>query len=514
MGKQNFRRIQFLGAATLLALTAFIGCSDTTPALSKHPNVRAQFKDNFKSALENMVTEAKTSSSEALSGALSAIQRMLGHSGSNQFGSIDADFLNSIVDKIFESEMAKAIFAETNVISRTDNEVIYGLKPAICTKLSTISAGDNDLLIKACEEFLTKNSMEFHTTKMDNDVIELGLWHDKKFIMSLGTSSTSIGVRANLGNAKNLVIAFMNLIPQDSTATAPLAAIKKLEGALSVQLRFKSAKAKSGCKDGSPLCLIVNVDEDLDIAIGDDDGITLKFAKSPMTSPTLMIGAGSDGAFRGSFNLGAIDLAIGASTALSGILHSPEFHVSLESSAFDLTFANDSNANSTVVMVENFKSGKNASFFEGFGKKIMLDLANDSRTIEMIKVAFAGSKVLVDLSPLALLVSMSDDSNDQCRVLESLKVATSQSEGTALRFTGSSRHFSNGHFTRSTCGEGNLFVLPFWGFLRVANGAECDLPLALVVDKGSLEMSYAYDLNGTAGKAATLSAAKDQCLRI
>ena len=59
-----------------------------------------------------------------------------------------------------------------------------------------------------------------------------------------------------------------------------------------------------------------------------------------------------------------------------------------------------------------------------------------------------------------------------------------------------------------------LFVFPFWSFLRVANAGECDVPLALVVDKGSLEMTYSYNLNATPSKPAILTAAKDQCLRI
>jgi len=167
-------------------------------------------------------------------------------------------------------------------------------------------------------------------------------------------------------------------------------------------------------------------------------------------------------------------------------------------------------------MLENFKAGKNPSFFEGFGKKVMLDLTNDSRMIERIKVSLGAAKTLIDLSPFGLLLSYGDDSNGQCKTSESLKLATSQNEATQLTFLGVSgmKPYANDlHFFSEGCTEAKLLAFPFISMFKVTS-EHCDMPISLSVNQGSVELTYAYHLNGGTEQSKVLAASKGQCLRI
>jgi hypothetical protein len=497
--------------AALILLSVFIGCGKTadTPIAVKKTNLRGDFKDNFKSAFENMANETKSSSSQALSGALSKVAGLVGIPVGP--GSLDPNFLNEIIEKIFESELAKAIFADENITSQTDLQIVYGLKPAICDKVAAMTAGESDLLIKACQKFLTDHAMEFRVGQLASSEMTLELWHakgsaDKKFVISLSASPNSVGARLNLGGAKELAESFLSLVQQDPLSNEPLISLKKLSGALNLQLRFKSDKGESGCKAGETLCFIANIDEDLDVDASMHEGkLALKFGKSPIDNPTILISAGTDGSFKGGFNLGALDFKLQMGQRIS---------VFMESSQFSVTAPQTKDANAFEVMVENFKTGKNASFFDGFGKKVKLDLANESRTIGKIKLVLGKSLSLIDLSPFSFVVSLGDESNSQCTMFESIKLTTHKTDATQLTFTGMpGMEMDSLKGYSASCSEANLFVFPFWGMFKVAS-SHCDMPMSLAVKKGSLELNYSYHLNGGSDQTSTLMAEKDQCLRM
>jgi hypothetical protein len=522
------RRLGTLALLTLLG--TLVGCGGQTqapkvtkPTALDHTNVRGQFKENFKSAVENMAKEAKSSSSQALSGALSSITGLLGHSGGSS-EIIDPDLLNGMIDQLLDSNIAKSIFDEANISSRTDTEAVYEVKTSVCEKVAELSAAESEMLMKACQQFLANNALEFRVSKTDGNTMNVALWHgvvvdgaaDKKFVMSFSTSPNSIGARANLSGAKDLIETFLSIAPQDPFGSTRPSSLKKLAGVISVQLRFKSATSESGCKGGETLCFTANVDEDLDFEMGDADGMFLRFGKSTLDNPTLMIAAGADGSFKGNFNLGAFDFGTKGQMDLFSVRR-----LFVESAQFAVTVPKMSDG-SLNVLVENFKAGKNPSFFEGFGKKFVVDLTHDSRMIEKVKVAMDASKLLIDLSPFGLILSLSDESDGQCKAYESLKFATNKDETTLLSFTGGGRNYAKAFnpfahlYARggNSCNETRLLAYPYLSLLKVAGGVDCEMPYSVAVKQGSLEMSYMYHFNDSTEKTTTLTAAKDQCLRI
>lgn len=494
----------------LLSLGVLVACGKTPPVeQNKVTAVRTQIKDNFKTALENVAEHANLPSAQALQGALTAVLRLAGSESAAR--GLNARAIKGTIEKLFESELAKAIFADTNITSQTASETVYTMQSAMCEKLGPMAASGAEVLIRGCQNFLASNTVEFRVTHAANNELDLSMWHgalvagrsQPQLVAGLRVGANLLGGRLNLSGSKELITALIALAPQDPISGSPLLTIKSLAGSMNFELRFKSAQGESGCKDGSALCFVSNVDDDLDVAIEGDPTVNLTFGKSAIDNPSVAISAGTDGSLKGSFNLGALNLN----------LSKPNIALALEKSAFNVSMTNSHEG--IVLMLENFKAGKNPSFFEGFGKKVMLDLTNDSRMIEKIKVLI-GAKMLIDLSPFGLVLAYGDESNGQCKTSETIKLATSQNETTQLTFLGPSglRPYANDvHFFNENCNEGKLLAFPFISMFKVTT-EHCDLPISLAVNQGSVELTYGYHLNAGTEQTKVLAANKGQCLKI
>lgn len=518
--KKNFacqRGASVFSAVLLAFVLSGCGADTAAPKVIETQKVHTQIKSNLRSAFKNLVNESKSPSANSLKSSLSGVKRLIGEDlGGSLPSDIDIESIAKVIEIVFESELVQEIFSDTNISARTDTEVTYAVKLSLCDKLSDLVPSRNNDLVGKCKTLLESNDFDFHVKTLPNDQMEIELWHGlkdataKQFVVGLNMSPNSFGARFNLAGVKTLVQAVISLVGPSAADISLGIDLKKLAGAASAQLRFKSDTSESGCKNQERLCFIFNVDENIDVELNLGEPLVAKFAKSPKDHPTLSI-AGAETGFKAALNLGAIEGSYAA------------FRVFLEASQFDLSLPNMSEG--AEVVVENFKAGALPSFFQGFGKKFVVDLANDARLIKSIKVAIDAAKTLVDLSPLKIKVSVEDENNSSCQAFESLEVATDASVLTKLQFLSLNARYSdkqvhafyaNPAFRNArstTCDESSLLAYMFWSMFNVSSEG-CDSPGALFVKEGSLDLTYAYKLNDSNKQSSNLQVSAGQCLQI
>lgn len=513
--KFRFFRIESLGLLAGLALAvSLVGCGETaTPPVPLNTNVHSQLKDNLRSSFAGLVKESKSTRATALMSSFSNIQNMLGINISSSLpANLDIDFITRIVQDIFESELANEIFSDANIVSQSSTEIAYSVRTAACAKLSMLMGGEDEAFTSACTTFLEKNMLEFHVKSLPDNGMELELWHAKReagntlqLVVALNMSPTSLGLRLNFDGAKEFVENLMTL-----GANAPGLAslgVKKLSGAITLLLRFQSGQLPSGCKNKEGMCVIANVDRNLDVQLDDlfGEALSLQFQKSLPENPTVTVSAKDDNSFFAAFNLGALDGRYGMN------------HVFLETSQFKFTLPPMVEGLGFQFMLEDFKAGPMPSMLDLFGTKIVIDLASEQRKIDRVDFSMNANQALIDLSPASLIISLSDDSDQSCVSHESLKFTTDATMTTKLQMLFPPSTFSNLHTRYSNksarCDESNLLAFMIWSMLSVSS-ENCNLPGALLVQEGSVELNYSFYFNDDKEQTSMLAATSGQCLRI
>lgn len=510
-------------SSALLALCTLVGCSGEQPSL-KTVDVRLEVKDKIALALGNIAKEGESIKvmQNAIKAALESVAKENGsvkdieEAFQMQLTELfpSGDMINGIIGQMLDSEFAKAIFSERNVISSSDSEVTYRLSTPICDQLSSVMPGDEVAgVIMMCKMFLSHNTLDLHVKAHTEKSIEVELWHAANidgsetpaFVLALQASPNVLGTRLSLDGAKGLVEAVQTFIPSLPIGNTEIEGFKKLTGEFSLRLQFASSDATSGCQNDERLCFVANIDRDIKIETQSNHPALITIGSSPSVHPTATVSARSGGNFAGAFNFGAINASFDDSDE--------PYKLFLETISFKVSVPKMDDSNGTVVFFEKIKTGPKAAYFEMGSKKMTLQLTNDSKSVELIKTTWGGNASASEMtvSPLALAITYADDSNSTCKANEKIQVKTAANTLTTIK--GKEKYSRPAQ--SEDCANEVLFGYEFFKAATVSSDTElCEENNNLQLKKGGLSLQYDYSVNGSTNDTISLNVAQGQCIAI